>query len=313
MSGQGWRRRHLLDVADLSAAETELILSLAEAGPAANGGSEGRRVATLFYEPSTRTRVSFEIAARRLGADVVDVSVATSSVTKGESLADTVRTLRALGIDILVIRHPQSGAADFAARHFGGAVVNAGDGWHAHPTQALLDLWTLRHALDGGTVDGRKIVIVGDIVHSRVARSNIWLLTTMGADVWLCGPSAFVRGFDAWARAMPRGRRLTVTTEVDAALDGAAAVMALRIQRERLTGPAAGSTAGYAARYGITAGRLARSCPEAFILHPGPVNEGVELDPDVSTGERSLITEQVRRGVDIRAAVLALVATRLDG
>ena len=306
-----WRHRHLLDVAGLDRSELEMVMGLA-AAPPDPGAMRGRRVAILFYEASTRTRVSFELAARDLGADVVQVSVPTSSVTKGESLVDTVRTLEALGTDVLVMRHARSGAPYLAADHVARHVVNAGDGWHAHPTQALVDLYTLRRRLPDGRLDGAKIVIVGDILHSRVARSNIWTLTTFGADVWLCGPAALLRGFDAWARALAPERSVTVTTDLSPALRDADAVMALRIQRER-TGPWVADVAdGYPARYGLTEDRLALAHPRCVVLHPGPVNEGVELAPDVSRGSRSAIAEQVANGVAVRRAVLQLL-TSVDG
>ena len=188
----------------------------------------------LFYEASTRTRVSFEVAAKNLSADVVNIAAASSSVSKGESLVDTVRTIEALGADMLVMRHPVSGAPYLAAEVFGGSVLNGGDGWHAHPSQALLDLYTLRSRFPGGSLAGRKVVILGDALHSRVARSNIWTLTAMGADLWICGPSTLLRGFEGWAARGAAGRRFTVTSDVDAALRDADVVMALRIQKERM-------------------------------------------------------------------------------
>jgi aspartate carbamoyltransferase catalytic subunit len=314
MSSLAWPD-HLLDVADLPLPELERIMATSEemaarifAGDARLASLRGRRVTNLFFEPSTRTRVSFEIAARNLSADVVNVAAAASSVAKGESLVDTVRTLEALGADVLVVRHARSGAPYLAADHFGGHVINAGDGWHAHPTQALLDLFTLRRHLPGGQVRGRKIVILGDILHSRVARSNTWTLTTAGADLWLCGPPTLLRGFDAWASALAGERRLTVTPDIRAALRDADAVMALRLQRERQEGGLIPSLREYAARYALTAERLRDAAPEAIVLHPGPMNEGVEIDPDVATGGRSVITEQVGNGVAVRMAVLHLLA-----
>jgi aspartate carbamoyltransferase catalytic subunit len=309
-----WPHRHLLDTADLTVPEIERLMELAQrmAGSLEHRGAkltalDGRQVTTLFYEASTRTRVSFEVAARRLSASVVNVSAASSSVTKGESLIDTVRTLEALGTDVLVIRHARSGAPYLAAQHFHGHVVNAGDGWHAHPTQALVDLYTLRNHLPGGRIRGRKIAIVGDVLHSRVARSNVWTLTAFGADLWLCGPPTLVRGFDAWAAALPAGRRLTVTTDLHAALEGAHAVMALRIQKERQESGLLPSLREYSARYGVTASRLRDARPDVLVLHPGPMNEGIEIDPDVATSGGSVITEQVRNGVAVRMAVLQIV------
>ncbi len=237
-----WRHRHLLDVDGLTAADLELVMRTTDAmrevlaRPIAKVPAlRGRQVTILFYEASTRTRVSFEVAAKNLSADVVNIAAASSSVSKGESLVDTVRTVEALGAHMLVMRHSVSGAPYLAAETFGGSVLNGGDGWHAHPTQALLDLYTMRERLPGGSLAGRKVVILGDLLHSRVARSNIWTLTAAGADLWLCGPATLVRGFEAWAgRSAAAGRRFHVTTSVDEALRDADVVMALRIQRERM-------------------------------------------------------------------------------
>jgi len=311
-----WRHRHLLDVADLTAADLETVMRRADEMAvilrhrgARRASLQGVGVTILFYEASTRTRVSFETAARRLGADVVNVAAASSSVTKGESLIDTVRTLEALGADLLVMRHGRSGAPYLAADVFAGHVVNAGDGWHAHPSQALLDLYTLRAHLPGGRVAGRKIVILGDIVHSRVARSNIWSLTAAGADVWVCGPATLLRGFEGWARALPPAQRLTVTADLERALAGAHAVMALRLQQERMAAGLLPSLAEYAARYGLTAARLRRARPGALVLHPGPMNEGVEIASAVAAGPASRITAQVANGIAVRMAILELLAT----
>jgi aspartate carbamoyltransferase catalytic subunit len=269
----------------------------------------GRNVTILFYEASTRTRVSFEVAAKNLSADVVNIAASTSSVTKGESLVDTVRTVEALGAQMLVIRHPVSGAPYLAAETFGGSVLNGGDGWHAHPTQALLDLYTMRSRLAGGSVAGRKVVILGDVLHSRVARSNIWSLTAAGADLWLCGPPTLLRGFEAWAgRGAAASRRFHVTASVDEALRDADVVMALRIQRERMASGLLPSLREYAARYGLTAARLALANPGAIVMHPGPMNEGVEIAADVAAGAQSVITDQVTNGVAIRMALLYLLA-----
>ena len=310
----GWRHRHLLDVVDLAPWELEMVMATADemttilARPIPRVPTlRGVSVTVLFYEASTRTRVSFEVAARNLSADVVNIAAASSSVSKGESLVDTVRTIEALGADVLVMRHPRSGAPYLAASVFGGHVVNAGDGWHAHPTQALLDLYTLRERLPAGGLRDRKVVILGDILHSRVARSNLWTLTAAGADVWLCGPATLLRGFEAVARALPAERRLTVTTDLAAALRDADAVMPLRIQQERMSGGLLPSLREYAARYQLTAARLRAARPEALVLHPGPMNEGVEIAPDVATSGRSVITEQVANGVAVRMALLYLL------
>ncbi len=312
----GWTHRHLLDTDVLSWPEIELVLRTTDAmrevlaRPIAKVPAlRGRSVTILFYEASTRTRVSFEVAAKNLSADVVNIAAASSSVTKGESLVDTVRTVEALGADMLVIRHAVSGAPYLAAETFAGSVLNGGDGWHAHPTQALLDLYTMRSHLPGGSVEGRKIVILGDVLHSRVARSNIWSLTAAGADLWLCGPPTLLRGFEAWAgRGAAAGRRFTVTSSVDEALRHADVVMALRIQRERMAAGLLPSLREYAARYGLTRARLALARPGALVMHPGPMNEGVEIAADVAVGAQSLITEQVTNGVAVRMALLYLLA-----
>jgi aspartate carbamoyltransferase catalytic subunit len=312
----GWRHRHLLDVDGLDAADLGLVMRTADAmrevltRPIAKVPAlRGRNVTILFYEASTRTRVSFETAARNLTADVTNIAASTSSVTKGESLVDTVRTVEALGAHMLVMRHSVSGAPYLAAEIFGGSVLNGGDGWHAHPTQALLDLYTMQTRLPGGSVAGRKVVILGDVLHSRVARSNLWTLTAAGADVWLCGPPTLLRGFEAWAgRGAAAGRRFTVTSDVGAALRDADVVMALRIQRERMSSGLLPSLREYAARYGLTASRLAGARPGALVMHPGPMNEGVEIAADVAAGAQSVITDQVTNGVAIRMALLYLLA-----
>ena len=319
-----WNHRHLIDVDVLTWPEYELIMRTADEMkgilarpirkvPALNG----RRVTTLFYEASTRTRVSFETAARNLSADVVSISTATSSVTKGESLVDTIRTLEALGAEILVMRHATSGAPYLAAEVFGGHVLNGGDGWHAHPTQALLDMYTMREHFPGG-LHGRKIAIVGDILHSRVARSNIWSLTAAGADLWLCGPATLLRGFERWAAAwkggpIPGHGGFNVTSDVATAIRDADVVMALRIQRERMQGGLLPSLREYAARFGLNAERVALAKPGAIVMHPGPMNEGVEIAPDVALSGHSVITDQVANGVAIRMALLYLLAGTHDG
>ena len=314
-------RRHLLDVAGFGWEELRTLLreiDHAQARIAAPdqpaGALQGKRIATLFYEASTRTRVSFEVAAKNLSADVVNIATATSSVTKGESFLDTLRTIEALGAGMLVLRHSFSGAPYLAAEAFHGSVLNGGDGWHAHPTQALLDLYTMREHLDG-SVAGRKVVILGDVLHSRVARSNIWSLTAAGADLWICGPATLLRGFEAWAGsgAGPAARHFTVTSDVDAALRDADVVMALRLQQERMSGGLLPSLREYAARFGLTRERLAGARPGALVMHPGPINEGVEIAPDVAEGVQSVIAEQVANGVAVRMAVLYLLAGARGG
>ena len=310
-----WPHRHLFDTDVLTWPQVELVLDTARHMAGIVSGERPRSTAlrgvgvtNLFYEASTRTRVSFEVAARQLSADVVNVSVGGSSIEKGESLLDTMRTLEALGARVLVMRHPTSGAPYLLAREFGGSVVNAGDGRHAHPTQALLDLFTLLRHVPGGSLRGRKVVILGDVLHSRVARSNLWTLTAAGADVWVCGPATLLRGFDTWAAAGVGGeRRFTVTSDIDAAVRDADAVMALRIQKERMAAGLLPSLHEYAARFGLTSERLARAAEGCLVMHPGPMNEGVEIAADVASGPRSLITEQVAAGVAVRMAVLSLV------
>jgi aspartate carbamoyltransferase catalytic subunit len=310
-----WRHRHLLDVDVLTEADLELVMRTADAMREVLGrpiakvpALRGRQVTILFYEASTRTRVSFEVAAKNLSADVVNIAAASSSVSKGESLVDTVRTIEALGAQMLVMRHSVSGAPYLAAEIFGGSVLNGGDGWHAHPTQALLDLYTMRERLGRGSLAGRKVAILGDVLHSRVARSNIWTLTAAGADLWLCGPATLLRGFEAWAARGAAGRRFHVTSSVDEAVRDADVVMALRIQRERMAAGLLPSLREYAARYGLTRERLTLAKPGAIVMHPGPMNEGVEIAADVAAGSQSVITDQVTNGVAVRMALLYLLA-----
>lgn len=309
-----WPHRHLLDTDVLTWPQIVRVMDLAdemreifERRRPRSEALKGVGVTNLFYEASTRTRVSFEVAAKHLSADVVNVSAGGSSIEKGESLLDTVRTLEALGARVIAIRHAVSGAPYLVAREFRGSVINAGDGRHAHPTQALLDLYTLRRHLPGGSLEGRKVVILGDVLHSRVARSNLWTLTAAGADVWICGPATLLRGFEAWAAAGVAGvRRFTVTSDVATALRDADAVMALRLQQERMAAGLLPSVHEYAARFGLTTERLSLAAPGCLVMHPGPMNEGVEIAPEVANGPRSLITEQVANGVPVRMAVLAL-------
>jgi aspartate carbamoyltransferase catalytic subunit len=315
-----WHHRHLLDVDTLTRADIDLVMRTTDemreilARPIPKVPAlRGTSVTILFYEASTRTRVSFEVAAKNLSADVVNIAAASSSVSKGESLVDTVRTIEALGADMLVMRHPASGAPHLAAEVFGGSVLNGGDGWHAHPSQALLDLYTMRSRLPGGSLAGRKVVILGDALHSRVARSNIWTLTVMGADLWICGPSTLLRGFEGWAARGAAGRRFTVTSDVDAALRDADVVMALRIQKERMASGLLPSLREYAARYGLTTERLRAAKPDVVVMHPGPMNEGVEIAADVAVDPRSVITAQVTNGVAVRMALLYLLAGTKHG
>jgi aspartate carbamoyltransferase catalytic subunit len=305
-------RRNLLDVEDWSAADITAMLDLAvqlREQHAANGKLDllrGQSVITLFYENSTRTRVSFEMAAQALGADVANVTATGSSVEKGESLLDTIKTLDAMGPTIIVMRHASSGAAETAAPWCRAALVNAGDGWHAHPTQALLDALTLREQL--GDLAGKRIVILGDIQHSRVARSNCWALTALGAQVILCGPPTLLP--QTFAVAYP-DRSISIDYDLNHALKSADAVMTLRLQRERMEGGFLPSMREYRRDYGLTPERLA-PYPELPVLHPGPMNEGIEIDPAVAHGAMSRIERQVANGVAVRMAVLAWAAGKSD-
>jgi aspartate carbamoyltransferase catalytic subunit len=254
-----------------------------------------RVVANLFFENSTRTRLSFERAAKALGADVLNFNAALSSVSKGESLVDTVRNVEALGATVVVLRHPASGAAHLVSSHVRCAVVNAGDGTHAHPSQALLDAYTLHERW--GTLEGRTVAIIGDVLHSRVARSNIYCLTTLGARVLVAGPPTLI----------PAGLEemgATVLPTVDAALDEADAVMMLRVQLERQRESMFPSSREYARAFGLTLTRARRLKSGAVVMHPGPVNRGVELAPEVADGPANVILEQVHNGVAVRMAIL---------
>lgn len=259
----------------------------------------GKTVINLFYEASTRTRTSFEIAGKRLSADVVNISVATSSAVKGETLLDTVKNLEAMQPDVLVVRHGASGAPAFIAERTRAAVINAGDGTHEHPTQALLDAFTIRRAK--GRIEGLEVAICGDVLHSRVARSNVHLLTTLGANVRFAGPRTLMpRAADALGAK--------VYDRLEPALDGADVVMMLRVQRERLAGTFLPSTREYSRVFGLNEARLALAKPDAIVMHPGPMNRGVEIDPAVADGKRSVILDQVEAGVAVRMAVLWLLA-----
>ena len=306
-----WARRHVLDTDDWTPDEIETVLSQTAAmaeilnrpirkAPALRG----RTVILFFAEASTRTRVSFELAAKALSADVTNMTASGSSVEKGESLYDTVRTLEALGGDVVVMRHSASGAPYFVAERTDAAVINAGDGWHAHPTQGLLDAFTLRGAL--GDLGGKRIVIVGDVLHSRVARSDINTLVPLGARITLSGPPTLIP--TAWrCGELPPG--VTYEPDVDSALDGADATIVLRLQRERQEGGLLPSIREYSRVWGITEARVSRMRPNAPVMHPGPMNEGVEIDAAVAHGSRSLIEKQVTNGVAVRMALLYLLAS----
>lgn len=300
-----WNRKHLLDIESLTAEEITTVLDTAKAFKAVGERAikkvpalRGKTVVNLFVEPSTRTRISFELAAQRLTADVINFTAEASSLKKGETLRDTARNLEALNVDIIVIRHSASGAPHFLSRFLHASVINAGDGAHEHPTQALLDLFTIRERK--GRIAGLNVTILGDILYSRVARSNIWALTKLGAKVTLCGPSTLVpRVFEQMG--------CTVTYNVNEAIDQADIINLLRIQHERQRKTMFPSLGEYTSLFGLTKARLARAKPEALIMHPGPINRGVEIDSETADSVRSLIIDQVTNGLAVRMAVLFLV------
>jgi aspartate carbamoyltransferase catalytic subunit len=300
----GYPHRHLLGIEPLLPEHIQAVLDTAQGlrevldrpikkVPALRG----KTVVNLFYEASTRTRASFEIAEKVLSADSLSIAAATSSAQKGETLLDTVRNLEAMNPDMIVVRHAASGAPHFLARHCRAAIVNAGDGAHEHPTQALLDALTLRQKR--GRLQGLKVAIVGDILHSRVARSNVWLLGKMGAKVTLCAPPTL----------MPPGieRLAAVSHRIDEAVEGADAIMMLRLQTERMTGGYFPSLREYHLQFGLTEERVRRAGKDVLILHPGPMNRGVEIASEVADGPYSVILDQVTNGVAVRMAVLYLL------
>lgn len=292
---------HLLALRDLDRSAIERLLDAAQRHADASrpaGTLRGRTVATLFYEPSTRTEMSFELAARRLGAEVLRCDVEHSSVRKGESLVDTARTFEALGADVLVMRHPCSGAPGLAARHVSCSVVNAGDGMHEHPTQGLLDLLTVRQVK--GRIDGLRVAIIGDVLHSRVARSAAWGFTKLGAEVIFAGPPTLLT-------SAPPIAGIRMTTSLDEAVGGADVVMPLRMQMERKAGGFVPTLAEYARVFGITEAVLDRARPGAILMHPGPANLGIEVSLAAAYGPRSVITRQVENGVFVRMAALEWV------
>jgi aspartate carbamoyltransferase catalytic subunit len=298
-------KRHLISAADLTRDDALLILDTAEELARVADRPikklptlRGRTVVNLFFEDSTRTRISFEAAAKRLSADVINFSAKGSSVSKGESLKDTALTLEAMGADGVVIRHGASGAPHRLANWVQGSVVNAGDGTHEHPTQALLDAYTMRQRL--GDLDGRRITIVGDILHSRVARSNVLLLNTLGAEVTLVAPpTLFPVAVDSWA--------CEVAYDFDSVLPKSDVVMMLRVQQERMNAAYFPTVREYSRRYGLDARRMAALPNHAVIMHPGPMNRGVEIAAEVADSPRSTIVEQVANGVTVRMAVLYLL------
>lgn len=301
-----WSRKHLLDIESLSSEEILLALDTARAFKAVGERAikkvpalRGKTVVNLFVEPSTRTRISFELAAQRLSADVINFTAEASSLKKGETLKDTARNLEALNADIIVMRHSASGAPHFLARFLRASVVNAGDGAHEHPTQALLDAFTIREAR--GRIDGLHVTILGDILYSRVARSNIWALTKLGARVTLCGPPTLVpRVFEQMG--------CRVTYDVDEAIGDADIINLLRIQHERQRKTMFPSLTEYTSLFGLTRERLRLAKPGALIMHPGPINRGVEIDSEIADSDQSVILRQVTNGLAVRMAVLFLIS-----
>jgi len=310
-----WTRKDLVGIEDLSRKEIELVLDTAPqfvAVSARDSGIkkvpllQGRLVVTWFYEPSTRTRTSFELAAKRLSADTLSIAASTSSLVKGETLHDTLANIEAMHSDVVIIRHAYAGAAHILARRHGSHIINAGDGCHAHPTQALLDALTVRdhirsvrHDPDAG-LDGVRVAIIGDIRHSRVARSNVWCLTKLGAQVVLCGPRTLMP---------PKIEQMgaTVTTELREALEGADVVYALRIQLERQQACLFPSIREYIRRFRIDKDSISAAPEHALIKHPGPINRDIELSAELADGPRSVILEQVTNGVAVRMAILHLL------
>ncbi|MGC9942092.1 MAG: aspartate carbamoyltransferase catalytic subunit [Verrucomicrobiota bacterium] len=300
-----WTKKHLLDIESLTAEEIVTVLDTARAFKMVGERAikkvpalRGKTVVNLFIEPSTRTRISFELAEQRLTADIVNFSADASSFKKGETLKDTARNLEALNADFIVIRHSASGAAHFLSRVVKSGIINAGDGAHEHPTQALLDAFTIRERK--GKIAGLKVTILGDILYSRVARSNIWALKTLGAQVTLCGPSTLVpRTFEQMG--------CRVTHNVDEAIRDADIIHLLRIQHERQRKTMFPGIGEYTQLFGLNQARLAKTKPDALIMHPGPINRGVEIDSEIADCGRSLILEQVTNGLAVRMAVLFLL------
>lgn len=301
----GWNRKHLLDIKSLTADEITTVLDTAQSFKEVGArvikkvpALRGKTIVNLFIEPSTRTRISFELAAQRLSADIINFSAEASSLRKGETLKDTAKTLEALNADIIIIRHKATGAPHFLSRFLNAHVVNAGDGAHEHPTQALLDAFTIREAK--GDIKGLNVTILGDILYSRVARSNIWALLKLGANVTLCGPSTLVpKIFEKMG--------CRVTYNVDEAIANADIINLLRIQHERQRQSMFPSIGEYTSLFGLNKERFKKIKPDAIIMHPGPINRGVEIDSEIADCDRSLVLDQVTNGLAVRMAVLYLV------
>lgn len=305
-----WAKKDLLGLEYLTKEEIGLILETAESFKEVTTREikkvpalRGKTVVNLFYEPSTRTRVSFEVAAKRLSADVITIASESSSVRKGETLIDTGKNIQALKADIIVVRHNYSGAASILSRSVDISVVNAGDGWHEHPTQALLDIFTLKEKI--GKIEGLKVSIIGDIAHSRVARSNIWGMTKLGAKVTVCAPEILI------PPAIEQ-MGVSVTHDVEEALKNADAVNVLRMQFERDSQNAFPKQLEYLKTFGITEERLAKAKKNIIVMHPGPINRGIEMSSGVADGQNSVILEQVTNGIAVRMAVLFLVSQVQD-
>ena len=300
-----WQRKHLLDIESLSVDEIQTVLETAKAFKAVGERKikkvpvlRGKTVVNLFIEPSTRTRISFELAAQRLTADIINFTAEASSFKKGETLKDTARNLEALNADIIIIRHSASGAPHFLARFLDLHIINAGDGAHEHPTQALLDVFTILEKK--GRIAGLQVTILGDVLYSRVARSNIWALSKLGAHVTLCGPITLVpKVFEQMG--------CRVTSDVESAIENADVINLLRIQHERQRKAMFPSLGEYTSLFGLTRARFARTKPDVLIMHPGPINRGVEINSEVADCGRSVILQQVTNGLAVRMAVLFLV------
>ena len=306
-----FNRKDLLGIRELTIEEINVILDTAESFKEVSTRSikkvpalRGKTVINLFFESSTRTRTSFEIAAKRLSADAVNISASTSSVTKGETLIDTARNLEAMAPDAIVIRHPSPGVPHQLSKLISASIINGGDGAHEHPTQALLDGFTIRE--QKGKIAGLQVAIIGDIMHSRVARSNVHLLTKLGAHVRIAGPRPLIPPHYDKLIENSEGS-LTVCDHIDEAILGSDVVMMLRIQRERMTDAFFPSLKEYSIQYGLTLRRLELAAKDAIVMHPGPVNRGVEISSDVMDGSRSLILDQVTNGVAVRMAILFLL------
>jgi aspartate carbamoyltransferase catalytic subunit len=312
-SGDSWRHRHILDLDDFSREEIELVFETADAMSEILTRQvkkvptlRGKTIVTLFYEPSTRTRSSFELAAKNLSADTISLDASKSSIVKGESLIDSLHTIQALGADVIVMRHSYSGAPYLAVQHTRNvSIINAGDGWHAHPSQALLDLYTIRRRLK--KLSGLKVVIIGDIKHSRVARSNIWGMSTMGINITLCAPSTLLpqelKGFLQHCNLSG----VNIEPVIESALNEADVVMMLRLQLERQQSGLLPTLREYIKLYQLNKDRLALAKPDAIVMHPGPINEGIEINQEVAHGAQSVIDEQVTNGLAIRMALFYLV------